>query len=417
MKKTIRFNLCISLLSVFSFRPALSQADTYIVKSVTGHATLHDLGTGKLKRIRSQQNLPVGTLIHVEQESKIELEILDDDLHQVGDIKTLIIRSPGVIRLPRQTRTASTGDYALKTIPKNESPLPALTPMMEFSQAWKRLTAMLIFSEEKSKLPKVAQEVSNLDISTASYLGKIEWHYPVDNLTVYSRKYPTSLDILWNADPQHRDGYKIYFWPMHQSRSTPLELVKNDRFTVTIPTDGSYFLQVTTADGRYRTSRRVIHAAAPSQRGKGQKPELKTEVLSLKSKACDMLPGHQFVLFGDPGKTPVTLSWNFTETNGHSELITYKLQVSDGMKDNYVIDQLVTTTTFNFIPPFSGEFSWQVEAKQGALTLKCSAQTLLFLESAKTDDAIDAFISAINLRQARKILVQAPSNGQANEAP
>src|SRR5690606_25234224 len=116
-----------------------------------------------------------------------------------------------------------------------------------------RLTAVLVLPTEKKNIPKVTNEGSGLDLSTAGFLGTIKWQYPLGDLTLHSRTYPSNLEIYWKAEAIHGGNYRVYLWRTNTSRAPAIDHPRTDRYALSIPTEGSYFLQVTSLDGKYRT--------------------------------------------------------------------------------------------------------------------------------------------------------------------
>lgn len=381
------------------------------VKSRTGPVSRYSLKKGAFEQIEPGQIIGYGTLIHVGEGGKVKFEATENSSYETDDIKVLELNTPGVIRLPSHLRKTEAEEYALKDMAKGgNGAQPTEKPILDFKQAWQRLTAVLTLPAEKKKLPKVAKEIFELDINTAGYLGKIAWQYPLGDLTVFSRAYPKNLEIFWRSEKIHGGKYRVYFWPINKSRAPAVDRVLSDRYNLSIPSDGSYYLQVTSLDGMYRTPKLIIHAAAPGKNGNGEAPSKVSTLVNLKTHAGEMLPPDNFVIFGKAKETPLTFSWKFPEVPGSPLPNEYEFVLTNSKSGKNLFKHKTKATSMSISLPEHGDYEWQVTAFNGPSYQKSTFQSLNFLEQTPDTNAIESFIKNVRARKPGTFLISSDSN-------
>ena len=194
-----------------------------------------------------------GSLLRISQDSSLELKLSGAGLTSAEITARLRIHEPLIFRIDRQLfRKISYEDYALAGLwsegAKEEKAIE-VSPLLSFSSAFVRYFLSL---ETQEHLPKLKADLSEPSVEFGENAKSLEILSPSPDSFQELDRPRISMPIIWNS-PNDELSYKIYLWPIHDVKRSPLATVKANRWQVTLDTPGSYNLQVISSDYQYRS--------------------------------------------------------------------------------------------------------------------------------------------------------------------
>ena len=181
-----------------------------------------------------------------------------------GDNTGVKIDTPAIIRTgPKLLRHIELSKYFVEEMPKISERLLDQNPDWFLDEAWKRVAA--IFSG-RATINNESSQGKN-DKSTAQStggLGKISLLSPASGAYLERDRFPTDINVAWTTDPKTSNAdtkYKIYLWPIGESRKDPVAYTSGDSYRLSVDKAGEYMVQVEREDGTAVSTPRKIYIA------------------------------------------------------------------------------------------------------------------------------------------------------------
>ena len=320
--------------------------------------------------------VPDGSLLRVAENSSISIEA-EDNLRRegFGIKKTRIqIRVPIVLRLGRESFRRISMDprlvsqYSSKVRRPVEDSEIALRKM---SDAWRQMAAMLSpdngMDEEMIKqiIKALNKGRKQEDVGISVLQGKIDFVTPNDRQLLLTDNLPTGVRLMWQkekAPALDLSKYDIYFWKQGETR-TKYGQSQGNKYSVVVEKPGTYYMQVQSSDGLYRSKVRVVQI------------DLGKEVLKDKAKFSDksrdeaikatlsrriraLAPDRNLLWYGD-GKWPI-FEFEWSRPDICSQNVVYEFVVTD-KDEKEVYKRTLNKQKHQWRPPrdFVGTLFWQ----------------------------------------------------------
>jgi len=310
-----------------------------------------DVGPGSVLWESTLVQVHRGGTFSFELESKEALKGIQGEAIQVK------LGTPIVVRLNEDiTRQIDLGSYFIPNLPKSgKGGEDAQNPIYQsITEAWQRFAA--IAAVRGLPVDGLLPDLNNKESSLALRAKHMELISPASGATVLVQKVPTELRVSWETVPDENTTYEVRLWKLDEPRPGPIALTQIDHHYITVPREGPFFVQVTTADGKYQSDPHQIFVSLPI----AGRIEKQTVVGGLASLPIPLeLPPNGFVYQTKTFPTAITFEWDLN-IEGETEP-NFKFTVTD-TAGKPLVETPVAGRRFvaRFARP--GKFKWSVSA-------------------------------------------------------
>ncbi len=145
---------------------------------------------------------------------------------------------------------------------------PALKSLTyQLQEAWHRLeNTLAIGGANKEGVPFAPFADQNSDAPIQKNDENFSMFFPQNNAIIPSENKTSEVDILWDNKAVKTKNYKIMMWQKGETPKQVASASRNiDNYTLSVQKYGSYFVQVTTDDGKWKTSPHLFHIVPRSE--------------------------------------------------------------------------------------------------------------------------------------------------------
>jgi hypothetical protein len=181
---------------------------------------------------------------------------------------------------------------------------------------------------------------------------------PVANTVVQSADWPIEMKVVWlrPKDAPKTMRFQVRAWRAGDARGAPVAETRQDFYSVKLKRAGTYFVQVTSADGRWQSAAHAVHALEPMARrvagvvGRTGVIDVSATPLALVS------PPERFMAVGKTASETIFFAWDLKSTGTSSEFELLVENVDTGKEAR----RIKTTSSQATIALPPGRYRWSV---------------------------------------------------------
>lgn len=387
MKCRVAFTLCCCLVAFIESMDCYASNDRQISfreLGVTVFKITESSGDIRVARPLSAEFFPVrpglivpdGSLLSVGDNAAVTIEA-EDNLRRegLGIKKTRVqIRVPIILRLGRESfrRIAMDPRLLSQFSSKIRRPVEeSEAALRKMSDAWRQMAAM--FSPDNGVDEEVIKQIVEAlnkgkkkeDVGISVLQGKIDFVTPNDKQLLLTDNLPTGVKLMWQrekAPPLDLAKYDIYFWRQGEPR-TQYAQSKGNKYSVVVEKPGTYFMQVQSSDGLYRSKVRVVQIELANEVLKDKakysdrsRDEAITATLSRRMRA--LAPDRNLLWYGD-GRWPI-FEFEWSRPDVCTMNVVYEFIVTD-KDDKEIYKRTLNKQKHQWRPPrdYVGTIFWQ----------------------------------------------------------
>jgi hypothetical protein len=281
----------------------------------------------------------------------------------------ITLNSPILMRLRDDVpRRLTLNDFFIPKLPDAKPDKDMLALMYEsLSEAWERYAANLLPQALKAKLFEDAKKGESPDATVSMRAKKIRFYTPAAGALSITTSLPEEVRVSWKHIPEQNPNYAVRLWSPDKPRPEPLAFTTQDFYTVKIPKEGTYLVQITTEDGRYQSEVRQFSIVLPMS-NRGEPPSLTHVNLPLPL----LLPPKNFVFHSEQLPVSITFEWDRPNAAQGRQVYTFVLSDQNG-KELYKRDLSEMVFHLKFSNP--GTYRWFVAASPAGLNLQNPVRT------------------------------------------
>ncbi len=352
------------------------------VTSLSGTVQYQPPLAAEWRKARKGEILEGNILLQVSKNSTISMDS-EDSLGREGlPIKKsrITISAPTIVRLSRDSfRKVQVTQQMIKAIPDMASLKMMeglIQKMRSMKEAWKQDASMLMGKDwiDKNTLKMLAEAFKSTavkePVSITASVGKINLTNPQDKQISLAKSLPTEINLKWgrsDAPSPDISSYTVYFWKKGDPM-LPFAKTKGDQYLVRVQSAGTYFAQISSVDGGYRSEIKSIKIELEKDSKKNKDDGSESggpgdplgEVAKSRIKA--LMPDKNLVWYGR-GNWPL-MHFEWTKAAKCSQNARFKFDVLD-KKSKSVYSVETNKTYLNWQPDSSlkGDFLWHVQVK------------------------------------------------------
>ncbi|MCX6130502.1 MAG: hypothetical protein NTX25_15750 [Proteobacteria bacterium] len=266
-----------------------------------------------------------GSLLRLAHDSSIELKLMGSELSQEEASSRIRISQALIFRIDRQLfKKVQFDDYVLNGIwgegSKEEKEITTF-PLLSFSAAFVRYFLSL---ETEQNLPKLKVDPTKQTIEAGEEISNLEVLSPSQDSFQELDRPRISVPVIWQS-PSDDLSYKIFLWPSTDVKREALATVKADHYLLTLDHPGSYRLQISSTDHRYRSPVIRIDADRPLAYKRPSEPldEIyKKDLVQVDPNLSITYPPPHFELNSPNYKPELLVSWHDKDGLEAGELYT-----------------------------------------------------------------------------------------------
>ncbi len=286
---------------------------SFLVKNVKVPVLAWQPYDSRWSPVELNSRLMESTLVEVENGGSITLELdaRSGFTDLPGDVLDVTLNRPIVLRLDEDVvRRVKFQTYFIPQVPAtNKYDIQVKSEVDKvFGEAWDRFVTMMVKEGFHYSWLRMAVD-TDPETSLSLHSQPINLLTPVDNITVMPSNLPFELRINWEKLPDPKTAYEVRVWRFEQVRPAPVALTLDDAYQVKLPTEGGYFVQVTSADGKSQSQVHRVYLSLPLEGRMTDvmtKPPPRTRPLPL------ILPPNGFYYYARELPTEVTFQWEPT---------------------------------------------------------------------------------------------------------
>jgi len=349
---------------------------SFKVVQVRGNVTYAKPLSLEFGSVKMNQRISDGSILRVEPDSSVMFEA-DDNLGREGlSVKKtrITINIPIIVRLGRDSfRKIKVDPRALSQfdskIRRNIGDAESLFRKM--ADAWKEAAAILNpdSSMDEETLRQIVAALNKTgakdDVSISVAHGKIDFVTPAENQVLITDKVPTDLKIQWRREGAPADDvekYDLFFWKQGEPK-TPYARSHGNKYSVSVSGTGTYYMQVQTPDGAYKSKLRAVEVKLKKEAMKdkahysdlGRQEAIKA---ALNRRIKSLSPDRNLFWYGK-GDWPI-FGFEWSRPEICSENVVYEFIVNDKNKKQ-VYKKTLNTQELQWRPPqgFFGQLFWE----------------------------------------------------------
>lgn len=325
-------------------------------------------------KIKVGQHLLEEELIQVTKDASITLQqhVVSEKKNNKRGRTLLRLSRPIIARISnemlREIRITSYSFPDKKEVPPTKSIIDDFK--LHITDAWERLAISFGVRPPvggENLLKKLAED----GMSMGSFTKRLEIIAPVTNSILGAFTWPTDLKIIWRHPPSEHLTYYVYLWPAKSPRRAPSGKTDQDFFTIQIPEEGVYMVQVTSEDGSWSSPGHVIYANAPAVLS-NKKTNNKTLQQKIDKIQARYPPDQTTFFVLEATKKKIDFVW---ETEEFFEPTTFLLTILT-LDGKLVYKERTNKTQVSLdLPP--GRYQWYVANEKNHSTSKHRLLTLL----------------------------------------
>lgn len=365
------------------------------VKEVTGDVLAWLPWASAWQKINEDTVLWESTLVQVRPRASITFTLAAeagfDGLR--ADSVEITLKTPTVTRLESGVlRKVALNNFFVPQIPDIQEGAPSTTMMFKkLNEAWDRFAALVVQGQVKQKWIDAAErEPNDEDASMKAKSKKIRILTPKNEMMALSEQFPVELTILWQKLDEPGLSYDVMVWKLDEPRRPPLAVTRFDYHYAKLFSEGTYYIQVGTSDGRYQSAVHQVHVSLPLQ---GRKNENGAASAKPNAPLSLLLPPNHFSMRTRTIPATVTFSWE--RALGKREQ-RYQVVITD-LAGKEVVRKSTTERLLRLRLPNAGEYRWYVEAEPDQATSykagkKVFSETRLLTIDASGPSATDPYV-------------------------
>jgi hypothetical protein len=360
---------------VVSARAHVLSQRVYKVTEVLGAAYSWEPWSDRWERLNAGTELHEGTLVQVTENGRISVAVPQvASGNKIGRGSSIVrFSAPAVVRLDENfLRKIHLSSYFVPQLPASgemepETDSGPIKPLLHtVEEAYQRFIAVLAHMDVKAlPPPRMPAEEKSGETEWVSKLKPIVIVTPSDKAIVVADHMPATVKLVWRKPPGSDLEYGVHLWDANEARKGPLATTRFEFYTLQIPKEGRYFVQVASTDGNYQSKAQSLHIALPLTLSTKPTPFAKAigEAVNPSNKPNPRFPVRDFVFVAS--KLPATLEfqWDYAEKASPREakdtLVILDAQGKERVRKP--VDTNNAALSFSGV----GEYRWFVERKIG----------------------------------------------------
>ncbi len=356
---------CFFLASVSASAPQIAASShaslkRYRILSTVGRVTAWEPFSTNWVEVTAGMELWESTLVQIHKGGTFSFELASSEALRgiQGEAIQVKLGTPIVVRLNEDiTRQLDLGSYFIPNLPNSRSKLDdaAKNPIYQsITEAWQRFAAIAV--SQGLPLEGLMPDLASSESALALRAKRMTLLTPANGSTVLVEKVPATVRVMWEEVTDPDVTYEVRLWRLDEPRPGPLALTQIDHHFITVPREGPYFVQVTTADGKYQSEPAQIFVSLPIA-GRINK---EVSVAGLASLPIPLLlPPDGFIYQTKTFPAPIAFEWDLN-IEGETEPV-FNFTVTDVNKKPLVQTKV---NGRRFVARFArpGKFKWNVTA-------------------------------------------------------
>lgn len=330
---------------------AKSSVEMFRVEKLDGTVFVWDFLGSSWRKLVIGNVINNEALIQVTQGAKITFSFQghlgqSKDKDNVKERETISINKPIVLRVSRNSlRKIKLSSYFVTQTEQEKldtKPIGNSNLFLSLDEAWDQFSAVLLANQlTRSKQSLADLSKFNIPSTTVDDKHKIDLLLPQDGSLVMPKELPAEIKIAWNAPKEAKEDFEVKIWKEGEKESEPVAKTSFSEHTIRISEEGSYYIKVKTADGKWQSVPHKISVTLPTTdvADETKKNKAKTKenpILPLISPSADM----QYVAVNFPVK--MTFEWDDSWTksdNTYYELVFSNQDGSELIRKKSLEDQ------------------------------------------------------------------------------
>lgn len=286
-------------------------APLYTARHVQGVVLTRAPNAPRWRAVAEGARLVEGQIIQVTSGAAVTIEtrIQGKALGLKGDRAQLTLTKPIVARLTSDLlRQVKLSPFFTTKAPAAE---PAAAPVADaplaLKDAWERVAAILTgIPPAEAPSPNLA-ELEREGMALGVSARRLRILVPMSNSVLQTSDWPAELKVVWVRPPGAPRRYLVYAWNAGSARGSPRALSRREFHTVKLDHPGTYFIQVTTADGAWQSPAHVVHAMPPGASQTTSDNDLSR--VETTASVTLVYPPEDFILSPQASTGAVTFTW------------------------------------------------------------------------------------------------------------
>ncbi len=255
--------------------PRVAQKNpSYEVSKASGILLFRQSASPKWKPLKKGRKLFEGDLVQVAKGARLQLAKIREEAPADARTKTglarstIVVASPTIFRVgPRMMRSLELSQFFVKDMPsKSAAAGQDKSLSYHFDEAWKKLS--IVFSGKSDIAGKKGEVdfalLDDSNVSVAITARKLRILAPADKSIFQSMLLPLEVKLTWTEAQEKSPEYKIFVWEPFQTKpETPTASTRETFHTVQLPSYGSFYIQIATADDEWISSTHILHVISP----------------------------------------------------------------------------------------------------------------------------------------------------------
>lgn len=244
--------ICFSLYNNFSYGE-LEVTAAKVIK-IDGKARIYEPWEFGWKRIVDVALIKVGSLINIQEGSKLEIKIMMNN----SDQKLLRLTGPTIVRLSKDLiRQVKKKEIFLNNDQRSyllrQEKRFASSKYLDLKNAFEKTDVRTNFTEELRKNAQKVLGLINQESLLLSPKKKIRILTPEKSSIIVVDKIPSKLFVRWSSNIKNKQIYEVYLWHRKEIPSQPNILTRDKYAWLDINRLGKHWLMVKTRDSRYQS--------------------------------------------------------------------------------------------------------------------------------------------------------------------
>ncbi len=330
-----------------------SAQSKFRVKDVSGDVLVRFPGSVNWEKAEMDSHVPYASLIEIGQNGKIILKLETEN----GTENEISLKSPMVVRLDDNIlrKVESESIYIPAIYANNKNSKQKTTAMFnQISDAWQGFSAIM----EKKNIPMVSSVFKSIRNATqvVSQTKVIKLYIPQEQTTIKANGLPLDLKVQWQKVSEEEVVYEIKMWTKKDTTPIPVGRTKDNFYTLHLPIETEYLMQVSTTDGKWKSSVRKVYLTHPiAKMGKDRN----IASSGLLAQIPLVLPKRGFVLQTGKVKQRLYFQWEVGPKPAHGRIyslniLNEKSEVVQTIKSENLLVQLSVKD--------AGKYFWYVES-------------------------------------------------------